>query len=48
MSGPKFGIAGLHAHERNPPINEHAGVSVFCVNMPEVPKAWEEHIDTLE
>ena len=47
MSGPKFGIAGLRAHERNPPINEHAGCLFFCVNMPEVAEAWEEHTDTI-
>lgn len=23
------------------------GCLFFCVNMPEVPEAWEEHIDTL-
>ena len=46
----KFGIAGLHAHGKGPPNNEHAECLCFCVNIPEVPTRLKcgEHIDTLE
>ena len=44
---PTLRTAGLRAHERTPPMNEHVGCLSFCANIPEVPEVWEEHIDTL-
>ena len=44
---PTLRTAGLRAHERTPPMNEHVGCLSFCANIPEVPEAWVEHIDTL-